>query len=94
MSKIAAFVLFVAATSLTVVVQADDLIAICASHFTQTGSFFSGKKTSTWLDLVGVSKSDAYSRLLVTLNKDGWAVQQQDKDAGIINATQQVSFGK
>ena len=93
MSKIAAFVLIVAATSLTVVAQADDLTAICASHFTQTGSLFSGKKSSTWLDLAGVSKSDAYSRLLISLNKDGWAVQQQDKDAGIINATQQVSFG-
>ena len=93
MSKITAFVLFVAATFLAVVAQADDLTAICAGHFTQTGSFFSGKKASTWLDLAGVSKADAYSRLLVALNKDGWAVQQQDKDAGIINATQQVSFG-
>jgi hypothetical protein len=94
MSKGTVLVLLVAASSLSRVSQADDLAATCESHFTQAGSFLTGKKASTWLDLAGVAKSDAYSRILVTLNKDGWAVQQQDKDAGIINASQQVSFGK
>lgn len=66
----------------------------CAGHFTSEGSFFSGKKYSTWADFAAVSKADLYSRIYSNIAKDGWTITSADKEAGIISASQSVSYGK
>jgi hypothetical protein len=73
-------------------VRADE--AACQAHFTSEGSFFTGKKYSTWLEFPAVTKSDAYSRIYTTVAKDGWNIVNSDKDAGVLSAAQSVSFGK
>ena len=68
--------------------------ADCAGHFTAEGSFFAGKKFSTWADFAAVSKADLYTRVYTNIAKDGWNITSSDKEAGIISASQSVSFGK
>ena len=68
--------------------------AECAGHFTAEGSFISGKKFSTWADFGAVSKADLYSRIYANIAKDGWTITSSDKDAGVISASQSVTFGK
>ena len=68
--------------------------ADCAGHFTSEGSFFAGKKYSTWVDFAAVSKADLYSRIYSNIAKDGWTITSTDKEAGIISASQSVSYGK
>jgi hypothetical protein len=68
--------------------------ADCAGHFTAEGSFFAGKKFNTWAEFTAVSKADLYTRVYTNIAKDGWQITSSDKDAGIISASQSVSFGK
>jgi hypothetical protein len=68
--------------------------ADCAGHFTVEGSFFAGKKFSTWADFAAVSKADLYTRVYTNIAKDGWNITSSDKEAGIISASQSVSYGK
>jgi hypothetical protein len=66
----------------------------CETHFTTEGSFLTGKKYSTWIEFAGVAKADAYSRVYASIAKDGWNIANADKDAGVISAAQNVSYGK
>jgi hypothetical protein len=68
--------------------------ADCAGHFTAEGSFFAGKKFNTWAEFAAVSKADLYTRVYTNVAKDGWQITSSDKDAGIISASQSVSFGR
>jgi hypothetical protein len=75
--------------------RADDANATsCASHFASEGSFFSGKKYTTWLEFPAVTKADAYARISTSVAKDGWSIVNADKDAGVLSAAQNVSYGK
>jgi hypothetical protein len=66
----------------------------CEAHFTTEGNFLTGRKYSTWIEIAGVVKPDAYSRLYASVAKDGWTIVNADKDAGVISAAQNVSYGK
>jgi hypothetical protein len=66
----------------------------CGEHFTAEGSFFAGKKFSTWAEFAAVPKDDLYTRVYGNIAKDGWQITSSDKDAGIISASQSVSYGK
>jgi len=66
----------------------------CQSHFSEQGSVFSGKQYATWVAFPMVAKLDAYTRVYSAIAKDGWTINSADRDAGIISATQSVSFGK
>jgi hypothetical protein len=68
--------------------------ADCEAHFTNEGSFLAGHKFSTWVEMPGVAKADAFSRTSVALSKDGYTIVSADKEGGIISASQSVSFGK
>jgi hypothetical protein len=74
-------------------VYAETPAADCQAHFTSEGNFFSGKKFTTWVKSASITKPDAYTRALTAVSKDGYQIVSQDKDTGIISATQSVSFG-
>ena len=71
-----------------------DTSGTCESHFTAEGGFLAGKKFSTWADIPGVSKNEAYARIYAALGKDGWNITSGDKESGVISANASVSFGK
>jgi hypothetical protein len=66
----------------------------CQAHFSVEGSFLAGKKYTTWLELPRVAAADAYTRIYAGVAKDGWSIVNADKGAGIISATQSVSYSK
>ena len=66
----------------------------CIAHFATEGSFLTGKKYSTWVEFANLAKADAYTRAYTAISKDGFQISSADKDAGIISASQSVSFGK
>jgi hypothetical protein len=73
---------------------ADSPAIDCQAHFTSEGSFFAGKKFSTWVEFANVTKPDAYSRAYTAISKDGYQIVSQDRETGIISASQSVSYGK
>lgn len=90
-------VTLVAAASLVLhTAHADDdaSAADCLAHFTSEGNLFVGKKFSTWVEFPNVAKPDAYSRASLAVSKDGFTIVSSDKEAGILSASQSVSFGK
>jgi len=74
--------------------HADTPAADCQAHFTSEGSLFAGKKFTTWVEFSNVAKLEAYSRAYTAIAKDGYQIVSADKDAGVISASQSVSFGK
>ena len=66
----------------------------CQAHFATEGSFLAGRKYSTWVEFADVAKADAYSRVYSSIAKDGWNIVNADKEAGVISAAQNVSYGK
>jgi hypothetical protein len=74
--------------------QAGEPVVDCNANFSETGSFLTGKKSTTWVQYSSTAKIDAFTRLYATLAKDGWNIASSDKDAGVISATQAVTFGK
>lgn len=76
------------------VAHADTSLADCRAHFVSEGSFFSGKKFSTWVELSTTAKPDAYAHAYAAVAKDGFQIVSSDKDSGILSAAQGVSFGK
>jgi hypothetical protein len=78
--------------SLDAPAQESSISGACQAHFTAEGSFLSGRKYSTWVELTHVARADAYTRIYSSVAKDGWSIVNADKDAGIISATQGVSY--
>lgn len=74
--------------------HADSSIADCRTNFVTEGSFFAGKKFSTWVELSKITKADAYAHVYAAVAKDGFLIVSSDKEAGILSASQGVSFGK
>lgn len=66
----------------------------CQAHFATEGSFLTGKRYSTWIEFPNLAKADAYTRAYTAIAKEGFQISSADKDAGIISASQSVSFGK
>jgi len=62
----------------------------CASGFTVSGGFFSGKQYKTSSSLPGVSGQLAFKRAYASLIKKGYQIVESDKDVGVISASQQV----
>ena len=87
-------VILICASGVMVGAHAQDAGKDCLSHYTAEGNFLTGKKFSAWAAYADVPKADAYSRIYASLAKDGWTIVNADKEAGIISASQQVSFGK
>jgi hypothetical protein len=88
--------ILVALSSAFVTAHADEAADAkdCQAHFTTEGGFLTGRKYSTWIELADVTKADAYSRVYASIAKDGWSIASSDKEAGIISAAQNVSYGK
>ncbi len=59
----------------------------CESNFKQEGSFFAGRRFSTWGD-VPVSPAIAYKRIYVDALKSGLKVTSAEKEMGLISAEQ------
>ena len=74
------------------VAQANE--ASCLEHFTSEGNKFSGRMYTTWLEFPNVKKAAAYTKIYASVAKDGWTIVSSDKDAGILSASQQVSYGR
>jgi hypothetical protein len=91
MSKVAsaASVLFLVLASLSQAVFAsnDDP---CIKHYAVKGGFFTGKTYSTWQEFPSVSKLIAFKQAYVYVVKDGWKIDQGDKDMGIISPSKSV----
>src|SRR5437764_3569982 len=62
----------------------------CVKHYTVKGGFFAGKTFSTWQEFPSVSKLTAFKQAYVYVVKDGWKIDQGDKDLGIISASKSV----
>jgi hypothetical protein len=74
--------------------HADASFTDCRAHFVSEGSFLAGKKFSTWVELSDTTKPDAYSHAYAAVAKDGFQIVSSDKEAGILSASQAISFGK
>lgn len=88
--KFALGILLVLASSAS---MADAPAGSCESNFTSKGSFFAGKQYQTWQQYDTVSKADAYQKIYSALVKEGYKIQQSDREGGVISAAQEVSFG-
>jgi hypothetical protein len=66
----------------------------CESNFTVEGSFFSGKIFSTWSIESDVDEKDAFKKIYLHISKEGWKIENADREIGIISAVQDVSYGK
>lgn len=87
--------LVVTSAALNAAAWADDANSTsCQSHFASEGSFLAGRKYTTWLELPAVKRADAYSRIYASVAKDGWNIVNADKEAGVLSAAQNVSYGK
>jgi hypothetical protein len=62
-------------------------------NFSYSGSFASGRTYKTNVLVLGVSKQDAMGRASRKLTQDGWQLVNTDKDAGVLSASQSVSYG-
>lgn len=60
----------------------------CEANFKQEGSFFAGRRFSTWADVPAVSPAIAYKRIYVDVLKSGLKVTSADKEMGLIAAEQ------
>ena len=60
-------------------------------HFTETGSFFTEKKMSTWQEFPDVSTTNAFKRAYACIAKNGYTIVSSDKEMGVISATKNVT---
>ena len=65
----------------------DDLVV---KHFTESGSFFTGKKYSTWQEFSDVATTNAFKRAYAYVAKNGYKILSSDREMGVISATQDV----
>lgn len=66
----------------------------CAQNLTYDGSFIMGRTFKTSQYIHGVSKNIAVEKAARFLAAEGWAINNTDKELGIISASQTISFGK
>lgn len=66
----------------------------CAQNFTFDGSFWTGRTFKTHATVKGVSQATGMQRAARNLATSGWNINNTDKELGIINASQTVSFGE
>ena len=66
----------------------------CAQNFTHEGSLMTGKLFKTNDTIQGISKNAAFAKISKYIAMDGWHITNSDKELGMINASQTVSFGK
>src|ERR1035441_1455240 len=60
-------------------------------HFTETGSFFTGKKLTTWQDFPDVTTAIAFKRAYAYIAKSEYSIVSSDKDMGVISAVRTVT---
>lgn len=60
----------------------------CESHYEQEGSFFGGRKFSTWDSVADVPPATAFKRITVEGVKSGLTVAHSDQDLGILSFNQ------
>jgi len=65
----------------------------CEENFSKTGSIFTGKAYKTTETLKKINYNYAFEKIYLYLTKDGWNIINSNKNAGTINASQEVSFG-
>jgi hypothetical protein len=63
----------------------------CASNFSVSGNFLSGKGYKTTVTLPKVNSRIAFKRAYASLTKNGYQIVQSDKEIGSISASQQVT---
>ncbi|CAH0533147.1 hypothetical protein VST7929_01008 [Vibrio stylophorae] len=66
----------------------------CAKNLTVEGSFITGRQFKTTGFVSGTSKNKAYQKVYKHLAMEGWNIVNANKEMGIINASQAVSFGE
>lgn len=68
--------------------------ADCESNLKVEGNFFKGKVYKTNGAVAGVDSAAAFKNVHAYLVKDGWKIQNADKELGSITAGQEVSYGE
>jgi hypothetical protein len=69
-------------------------LGACATNFTTEGSFWTGKRYSTFEEFPKKSVSGAFDTLLRSVAASGYQVNSSNKEAGMISASQTVSYGQ
>lgn len=67
--------------------------AECESNLKVSGNFLKGKVYQTNGTVEGVDRASAFKNVHALLVKDGWKIQNADKELGSITAGQEVSYG-
>ena len=62
--------------------------SICEKNFSVSGSFFSGKKYTSYQDFTGLSESRAFKNVAQYLATKSWTIINTDANLGIMTATQ------
>lgn len=60
----------------------------CEANYKQEGSFFAGRRFTTWAELPAVSTDVAFKRVYTEMVKSGLKVASSDKEMGLINGEQ------
>jgi hypothetical protein len=63
----------------------------CASNFSVSGNFLTGKGYKTTVALPKLSSRIAFKRAYASLTRNGYQIVQSDKEIGSISASQQVT---
>lgn len=63
----------------------------CTDNYTLEGNFFQGRLFQSWGSYSQVPFDEAYRRAYSNVVRQGFRIQQTDKDAGIIAAEQNVT---
>lgn len=66
----------------------------CAQNFTHEGNLMTGKIFKTHDIVQGANKKSAFTKISKYIAMDGWHITNSDRELGMINASQTVSFGK
>jgi hypothetical protein len=66
----------------------------CVSNYRETGSFLSGMQYSTSQDFSDVTPHQAFQRAYAFTAQNGFTINNSNEDAGVISASQSVSYGQ
>jgi hypothetical protein len=69
-------------------------LGACATNFTTEGSFWTGTRYSTFEEFPKKTVSGAFDALLQSVASSGYQVNSSSKEAGMISASQTVTFGQ
>jgi hypothetical protein len=64
------------------------------THYTSDSDVAGGRTYKTWQSFPHVSPQEAYARAYAFTIEHGFAVTSADREAGVISASQQVSYGR